>query len=44
MKEEIVGEDRETAKKKISNGGVTDRLSALLTRLIGVRISLDRFD
>ena len=44
MKEEIVGEGRGTAKKRTPNGGVTDRLSALCTRPIGVHVSLDGFD
>ena len=44
MKEEIVGEDRGTAENKIPNGGIPDRFSAMFTRPIGARVSLDRFD
>ena len=46
VKEEIFGEDRGTANKKIPNGGVTDRFSALFTRPIGVRVyrSTDSID
>ena len=44
MKEEVVGEDQGAAKKKIPNGGVADRFSALFTRPIGLRAPLDRID
>ena len=44
MKKEIVGEDRGTSEKKVSDGGVTNRFSALFTRPIGVRVPLDRLE
>ena len=44
LKKEIVGEDRGTPEKKISDGGVTNRLSALFTRPIGVQVPLDRLE
>ena len=44
VKEEIVGEDRETAKKKIPDAGVTYRFCSLFMRPIGMRVSLERFD
>ena len=43
VKEEIIREGRETVKKKIPNGGVTDRFSGLFTHPLGGRVSLDRF-
>ena len=44
MKQEVVGENRGTTDKKIPDDGVTNRLGALFTRPIGVRVPLDRLD
>ena len=42
MKKEIVGEDRATSEKNVSDGGVTNRFGALFARTISVRVPLDR--
>ena len=44
MKKEIVGEDRETSEKKVSDGVVTNRFGALFMLPIDVRVPLDRLD
>ena len=44
MKKEIVGEDRETSEKKVSDGVVTNRFGALFARPIGARVPLDRLE
>ena len=41
MKTEIVGEDRGTCEKKISDGGVINRSGALFMHPIGVRAPVD---